>query len=1236
MTLRRNGLARALLLIFLLVCAGLVFLNFYLNGKLKQLAPAYLKQFSSLSGFDLRMEEAGLDPLFRIRLRGVRVSEPSIPEKGLAEIKTLTIDPGILSSLLSGSITIREIVIDSPVIRYDGGSAGKFRDMIEGGGKGDKRPSVGIEKIRLNDARLEISPEVVFTSGALEILIDKSRGETRVGIDGDVAVFGNGMDVSGIVNVKPGETSGQIKLVADKSRPGTSPDSLVSSRNLKGVADVRFKAADTVDSHGVISILPDDGGSAPSGGELAVLEYGLVYDRYEDTAHVSKLSFDILNVISGALGGDVKDVTGSVAFDLEGSLSSGDLKPLSKWFPDINADTLAGNISSNNLRIGGSLGKNDVALTGKMVLEGIGFAYADEGLRVSGLSCGMEVKQHIGGESGFAFTSQGPCSADEFFEKDIGVIKSLTAGVGIRSGGFRSGKELSFSGLSGSYMDGTVSGSLNISSRDGKGEVNGSFTGVSLDLGKAPESIAPFDLAGTAQSVSADIVGKPGMYNAGITFAINDFIVRSKTGREFKVSKAVSSVPLELEYTESTRDRDAGMSAGETERRIIVRDKGLSYENLSFGEYIIEGGEVDDLMFSLALGGDWTLGMASRGRGFQVLGMDVYLEEFKEHIDIEESGRRGFSGTIDGTGGEFKSVDFPALTAEYVFNGSSIDIRKLTAKVSSAGELRSDDFRIEFGGDSGGYPYRISLKDGTFSGYENKLMSEDISGSFVVNNPKTGRTLWEGSAAAAKSNVFSQVVEGLKLTATPSPDGIILKDITGKLMNGDLQGRIDIITSGAATRIVTDLGLVDASLKSGSLDITLGRADFDFSAALADKSLPEGTGKFGFDNLNIKREGLDVLYSGGVNTRTAGETLFFEDGFIRNKDKSELRFSGEMENSLGSGRKLEIIFPEFALTSAVKLLSPFIPLTVKEDRIAGTAGFSVEFNRLFDTGGAWNGSLSFKGASFTTFIGGADLSLRGINGTITVKDEGEGGNALASLMDGALKLDRELYKKYLLTFKESDPDAGADHIKIDEIEYGILKFEDVECALEADVKKVGIIKLSAGLFGGSLYASGALEFDKPGGSYNFSFLFNDISLGAISKRLSPSQEYITGRVNGLVWLTGEGAELGTIDGPFEFWSVSSAKEPRSIGKALLDQLGAKERLILGSSRSYDNGEISGYISDGVITFRKFNISNSILGIKNLSIQADPVKNSISIAHLVSVIREIARRSRSGGPTIETQ
>jgi len=118
-------------------------------------------------------------------------------------------------------------------------------------------------------------------------------------------------------------------------------------------------------------------------------------------------------------------------------------------------------------------------------------------------------------------------------------------------------------------------------------------------------------------------------------------------------------------------------------------------------------------------------------------------------------------------------------------------------------------------------------------------------------------------------------------------------------------------------------------------------------------------------------------------------------------------------------------------------------------------------------------------------------------------------------------------------------------------------------------------------------------------------------------------------------LRGEGAKLDTINGPFKFWSKKSGKEQRKIGRALLNQLGARERLILGSTRSYDNGNISGYINNGLITFREFDITNSILGIKNLSIQADPVKNSITISHLVSVIRELSRRSETGGPRIET-
>ena len=53
-----------------------------------------------------------------------------------------------------------------------------------------------------------------------------------------------------------------------------------------------------------------------------------------------------------------------------------------------------------------------------------------------------------------------------------------------------------------------------------------------------------------------------------------------------------------------------------------------------------------------------------------------------------------------------------------------------------------------------------------------------------------------------------------------------------------------------------------------------------------------------------------------------------------------------------------------------------------------------------------------------------------------------------------------------------------------------------------------------------------------------------------------------------------------------------------------------------------------------MTFKQFEISNSTLGYKDLLIRTDSEKNSISVKHLLSVIREIARRSSTGGIKID--
>jgi hypothetical protein len=111
-------------------------------------------------------------------------------------------------------------------------------------------------------------------------------------------------------------------------------------------------------------------------------------------------------------------------------------------------------------------------------------------------------------------------------------------------------------------------------------------------------------------------------------------------------------------------------------------------------------------------------------------------------------------------------------------------------------------------------------------------------------------------------------------------------------------------------------------------------------------------------------------------------------------------------------------------------------------------------------------------------------------------------------------------------------------------------------------------------------------------------------------------------------------KLNTLDGTFNFWAIDS-EEPKRIAKALLQKLGVKEKLLLRSSRKYDNAVISGYIKDGVITFRELNISNRILGIvQDLAIKVDEKRNSISVAHFLSVIRETAKRASKGELKIE--
>ena len=140
---------------------------------------------------------------------------------------------------------------------------------------------------------------------------------------------------------------------------------------------------------------------------------------------------------------------------------------------------------------------------------------------------------------------------------------------------------------------------------------------------------------------------------------------------------------------------------------------------------------------------------------------------------------------------------------------------------------------------------------------------------------------------------------------------------------------------------------------------------------------------------------------------------------------------------------------------------------------------------------------------------------------------------------------------------------------------------------------------------------------------------------SISDSLPSMEGYITGLIDGLLWFS-VGNSYTTINGPFAFWARDGRNEKRTIGRALLEKIGAKGRFFTGSSRRYDKGEIAGYIKDGFITFKKLIISNRILGYTDLKIKVDDRQNSITVKHLFSVIRELARRASRGDVEIDYQ
>lgn len=1240
MTLLGTGFRRVLILAIIAICVILVALNIILNIKLRGVIPGLIEQFSAESPYLIEVGKINLDPLFRVQLDTVGITDPSAEIKSVLKVNRVTVKPHIVASILNRKIHLGEIVLNTPVAQSNQENINNLVDFINelrGGEQEESNVKLGSFKIIHGD--FHISPELTISVPRLEIdIIEGLESGQQIDFEGEISLMQKDLASSGSIIIAQDKTTGEIELRIDEIDTSGFASLAEGSKELKAVTNLNVLISDFISINGDLTIDSESGIFSEKSFADAV--YQLKYDKPSDVATVNKLDIRVHDLVAGSFTGEIKKVIKETVFNLSGELKALDLRDtVVRIFGDDNG-ILSGELKTEQINITGSRKKNDIHLSADTNLKEFGYrSEGEDGPNVDKLDCGLKINQKLNTSSGFPLTARGDCTAGEFYWDKTGVVSDIKAQVRLDSGNKWLDNRITLSSISSSFMDGKAYGVLNFFLNQGFGggitSISGDINGNDLNLEKTPKTIIPADIAGNATSASATFEGGSGNYEADILLTANNFLLKSNLGREFRVSSVQALSPVNLKYKSLEVEDEKSESNSQDE--IHITGGSLSYRNLSFEEYQIDVGTVKSLDFLLELGRDrWSLDMSSEGSDFSILGHDVSLQKFSESLEIKNSGRGGFQGSIQGINGKYKSTDFPELSWNYNFINDRIIVSDVSAQISTIGQFKTDNLYINVGNGTGGYPYNVDFSDATFTGFEGRLNSEGVNGEFIINKPGTTKYDWQGKVDIKKTLIVSAVVENISNSITPAPGGINLEDIKGEFLNGDITGNIEIDTTTTPSGINTNLTLLNADTESGGTSIKLTETNLNFSGTLPSSSLPEGEGSLELNNIIIENEGTQSKLNTRLKTRTIAETLYIEEGFIEDSVTKKISFTGKMDNSLNENRSLNLKFPEVAISDAMGMLSPFVPADFRHFTSRGYVGLELLFHNLFYPKGRWGGKLSLRNSSLSGEYGGAILSVSDINGTITIKDKVSSENPLADVMGNKLKLSKSIFQKFLTTFNDTRlEEENLDFLNIKEIEYGILKFDNVECALEVDTQKVNLRRIISKLFRGSVDGAGLIRFGQDGMKYNFSLLFNELSLESFSEKVSPNQEYITGRINGLLWLRGQGAKLDSIDGPFRFWSKKSGKEQRKIGRALLNQLGARERLILGSSRSYDNGNISGYIYNGLITFREFDITNSILGIKNLSIQADPVQNSITISHLVSVIRELSRRSETGGPRIET-
>jgi len=605
----------------------------------------------------------------------------------------------------------------------------------------------------------------------------------------------------------------------------------------------------------------------------------------------------------------------------------------------------------------------------------------------------------------------------------------------------------------------------------------------------------------------------------------------------------------------------------------------------------------------------------------------------RDNGQVRATGNARFSGlSLDDREGDaqfsYRTAAGTAFldNATFSFAGVSGAIARLTAvipvKESTAGTVRYPLFLEVSGGE-----FRRGQTDlHGFSGTMRGRYLSDPRGRWLEGTAdgSSARVAWQGSAVASPA-----------VHVTFSRTGGV-GTVSGTVLEGALSGKIAFNPFALREGGGFELGIRSARLSNlgkilsrrGAATLSNGMLDGNASGSYSGTAGLVCRFEAGGGDIALTGSGGKALFGGGgikLSGGVSGSRLVVSNALLTAGKGVVLQVKGEVDNPLTPQRAGTLTFslPRTPLNSVIDPFVNILPRVIQEATVDGSMA-SEGTIILRDGRQLLDGALLLKGVLFE--VPSQQLRAADINGRIPFSLD-LSGNTPVKIKETS-RFTRENYPLLLKQLRAA-PDTGQP-FTIGSVDFGSVKLGEVLLQISSGNGVTKIDSLRSSLYEGALLGTGFVAVKK-GVSYRADLLVNGLSLKRFCATIPKIKDYISGRLDGVISLNGEGATMAGVTGFTDLWVREGSGEKMLVSKEFLQKLSGKKLsgFFFSSDRSYDSAEIAAILEGGNLSFNRLDILHTnLFGVRDLSVSIAPTQNRIALDHLFTAIKQAAARGKA--------